>query len=260
MLRKAQLQWYHQKFRAAAEPLGHIATRQAQVLRQSLNSTTRFHGFGPQPLFAKGLFLGMPLSGVGAATFHHWVSQTHVSPPCKGYHIAEFVALEKSSVIRCPHLVFLFYASYQSCLCGRRNIFVISSVSIQFCCTCKYLYISYYIYLLFYLLTCLPICQPHLPRHPFFAHLHIYVYTGLQARNGVPMCASTLLCRIYTPKAACPLPAASAPPKVQPTAAGRLENISRWQRLDGLPHLPQLMSAICRSKTMGATSFKSGQI
>ena len=27
-----------------------------------------------------------------------------------------------------------------------------------------------------------------------------------------------------------------------------------------LPHLPQLMSAICRSKTMGATSFKSGQI
>ena len=117
-----------------------------------------------------------------------------------------------------------------------------------------------YIYLLFYLLTCLPICQPHLPRHPFFAHLHIYVYTGLQARNSVPMCASTLLCGIYTPKAACPLPAASAPPKVQLTAAGRLENISRWQRLDGLPHLPQLMSAICRSKTMGATSFKRGQI
>lgn len=51
-----------------------------------------------------------------------------------------------------------------------------------------YWYISYYIYILFYLLTCLPICQPHLPMHLFFTHLHIYVYTGLQARNSVPMC------------------------------------------------------------------------
>ena len=120
----------------AAEPLAHIATRQAQVLRQSLNSTTRFHGFGPQPLFAKGLFLGMPLSGVGAATFHHWVSQTDVSPLRKGYHIAEFVALEK--VVGASYVLILyFYFMHPTGLFFpvKRNIFAISSAPIWSCCT-----------------------------------------------------------------------------------------------------------------------------